>query len=96
MCDLQCYIFPVIKPQNAHEDTRSADLKRHLSTHTGKKQFHCEICEYTTMEKSKLVNPMYTHIGKKPFPCEICDYATVRKSDLKILMRIHNKWKLFQ
>lgn len=71
MCDLQCYIFPVIKPQNAHEDTHSAcraDLKRHLSTHTGKKQFHCEICEYTTMEKSKLVNHIVYTYWKEAIP----------------------------
>ena len=44
-----------------HVFARKALLKRHLSVHTGLKDFRCSLCSYETSHKSNLERHMRTH-----------------------------------
>ena len=66
-------------PPCNHVFARKALLKRHLSVHTGLKEFHCNYCNYETSHKSNLERHMRTH-----------RISTIQPSQNIILKNNHN------
>ena len=62
------------------------------------KSLTCEVCEYSTPWKSKLLDHILeVHQKIKDQVCKLCDYATSRKSHLTLHVRsVHLKEKPFQ
>ncbi|XP_071104198.1 zinc finger protein 271-like [Haliotis cracherodii] len=69
--------------------TRKTDVKRHLKTHTGHKDFICGICGVSFMDCSGLKVHLRTHTGERPFRCHVCEKSFNRGYDLKRHMTIH-------
>ena len=57
--------------------------------HTGKKEFHCEICEKKFTQNSTLKRHMLTHTKVKPNECDVCKKKFSQKSNLVKHFRIH-------
>ena len=56
-----------------------------FSVHEGKKQFKCEICDYSSSRKGNLkLHVASVHEKNIPFKCEMCDYSCSLKSSLQI------------
>ena len=52
--------------------------------HEGKKQFKCDICDYSFSCKRDIIRHVASvHEGKKPFKCDICDYSCSQKNVMK-------------
>ena len=60
-----------------------------MRTHTGKKPFKCDVCQYSTAQKSALVIHMRFHTREKPFECDVCQFSTAQKNVLEVHMRTH-------
>ena len=59
-------------------------MEKHILKHSaGEKQFACELCEYVSNRRDKLIRHSYTHNSEKPFACNFCEFATNRKDTLK-------------
>ena len=43
-----------------------------MTTHTGEKHFHCEICGAKFSQNTHLKRHMLIHNAEKSFHCEIC------------------------
>ena len=57
-------------------------LKRHNRGHTqGGHSYSCNLCPYTSLDKSTLVRHLRTHNGERPFQCAICKYAFTTKAN---------------
>ncbi|XP_018578342.1 zinc finger protein 25-like [Anoplophora glabripennis] len=55
------------------------------------KKLTCEICNFTTLNKSKFSDHQLRHKGEKPHTCNECDYRALRKSSLKVHLLSHKK-----
>ena len=52
---------------------------------TEKKQYKCEVCDYSTHHSSNLKQHtcMRKHTGDKPFKCDHCDYSSTQSGALQ-------------
>uniref|UniRef100_A0A7M4EXT3 FEZ family zinc finger 1 n=1 Tax=Crocodylus porosus TaxID=8502 RepID=A0A7M4EXT3_CROPO len=63
--------------------TNRSNYKNHKLTHSGEKQFKCNICNKAFHQVYNLTFHMHTHNDKKPFTCPTCGKGFCRNFDLK-------------
>ncbi|CAM1298339.1 RREB1 (predicted) [Pycnogonum litorale] len=57
-------------------------LRRHNRLHHQNWSiFCCQICNYTSGDKSTLIRHLRTHNGERPFQCSLCKYAFTTKAN---------------
>ena len=86
------------KPRTAEEKrsqirrTEKKTTKRKDST----KKHDCPQCNYSTDNRSNIIEHVRTHTGDKPFKCMLCDYAAAQNSTLKEHMKRHTGQKPYK
>ncbi|KAH8878164.1 Early growth response protein 1-A [Schistosoma japonicum] len=60
---------------------RIDELKRHQRTHSGIKQFICDICKKGFTRSDHLMTHRRTHTGERPYECKICDRRFARSDE---------------
>lgn len=63
-------------------------LPMHRRTH-GEKQYSCDVCQKTFLEKAYLKRHRMIHTGEKPYVCNVCGNLFRQHSTLTIHMRTH-------
>ncbi|RZF44236.1 hypothetical protein LSTR_LSTR003876 [Laodelphax striatellus] len=77
--------------------TTSGELVRHVRyKHTHEKPHKCTICDYASVELSKMRNHMRCHTGERPYQCPHCTYASPDTFKLKRHLRIHTGEKPYE
>ena len=69
---------------------------RHTLTHTGEKQYKCDICENSFADNSALKSHRRTHTGEKPYKCDVCGECFTQSSTLKSHNHIHTGEKPYK
>ncbi|KAE8628314.1 hypothetical protein XENTR_v10007452 [Xenopus tropicalis] len=67
----------------------TAQLKRHLSSHSGERRYWCKDCGRRFNSNYFLVRHQRIHTGDKPFQCQVCQRAFSQKTTLVIHLRSH-------
>ena len=62
--------------------TKSFNLNKHRSIHTGGKRYECETCHGTFITNQNLIEHRRIHTGEKPFGCDFCDKKFRHKSSV--------------
>ncbi|CAH8498808.1 unnamed protein product [Schistosoma turkestanicum] len=60
---------------------RIDELKRHQRTHSGIKQFICDICKKGFTRSDHLMTHRRTHTGERPYECKLCDRRFARSDE---------------
>lgn len=68
---------------------RAHKYKIHLKTHMLTKPYACEICDYRTSDKHRLIPHKLLHTGEKPHLCATCGEGFHRKDYLKVHVALH-------
>ena len=53
----------------------------HVRSHLGLAAYKCNLCSYSSADKSTLIRHLRTHNGERPFQCLICDFAFTTKAN---------------
>jgi hypothetical protein len=62
-------------------------LKGHNRTHLNSAPYLCNMCPYSSSDKSTLIRHMRTHNGERPFQCKLCQYAFTTKANCERHLR---------
>uniref|UniRef100_G3UAS3 FEZ family zinc finger 1 n=1 Tax=Loxodonta africana TaxID=9785 RepID=G3UAS3_LOXAF len=81
-CPRLAFKAPFSEPRPCHLSV-SGNYKNHKLTHSGEKQFKCNICNKAFHQVYNLTFHMHTHNDKKPFTCPTCGKGFCRNFDLK-------------
>ena len=78
---------------------RNANLKRHMSIHTGetpynKGDFLCNHCDKSLTSLRNFTKHSYIHSGEKPFQCTLCSKRFRQKSQWQSHNQDHTREKL--
>ncbi|XP_034828684.1 uncharacterized protein [Maniola hyperantus] len=67
------------------------NLRAHLLTHSGKRPFHCVVCNKSFTTKWNLKLHRWTHVGRsaKPYKCSLCKGAFIRHTEYVSHMNAH-------
>lgn len=68
----------------------SANLKKHMMTHSGEKPYRCIICQKAFRQRHHLTDHRRTHTGERPFECDECGSRFVQKSSLNLHKKKHS------
>ena len=67
------------------------NIKLHMRTHTGEKQYICDICGKQFLQMNHFQGHQLVHAGIKPHTCEVCDKSFTLRSSLTIHMQHHTE-----
>jgi uncharacterized Zn-finger protein len=66
-----------------------SNLKAHVLTHTGTRNFSCDECAKSFAKKSNLKAHVLTHTGTKNFSCDECAKSFAQKAHLTAHVLTH-------
>ena len=68
---------------------KKAYLLKHITGHTGEKNYHCTVCEKKFRFETSLQNHMNMHNGIKNFQCPYCGKRFTQRQQMNIHIRRH-------